>query len=68
MVATLLIPIIYSWGIMLIVGSKVWRQYVFCLPTKSSTLRTSFFYEETMNLHLLTVYMGFMMNASVGSM
>lgn len=42
-------PITFFSAIMSIEANKVWKQYVSCLLTKSGTLKTSFFSEETMN-------------------
>ncbi|CAI0462002.1 unnamed protein product [Linum tenue] len=33
-------PTIYSWETMLIVGSRAWRLYASCLPTRLNSRRT----------------------------
>lgn len=52
----------YFWVIMLIVESKAWRQYAFCLHTKLNTQTTFSCWGETMSVLPLTVYMDSMMN------
>ena len=49
---------------MWIEGSSPWRLFVFSWPTRSSTQRTSFFSEGTMNVLVSTGYMDSMMNVS----
>lgn len=44
----------FSWVTMLIEGSNPLKPSVCCWPTRSSTQKTSFFWEATMNAPLLT--------------
>ena len=57
-------PIIYSWAITLIEASKVWNRFVSYSPTRSNTQRISSYFEEIMNVPVLTEYTDSTMNVS----
>lgn len=56
-------PTIYSLATMWIEANSHLKLFVYFSLIRSSTLRTSFCSEETMNAQALTEFMGFMMNA-----
>lgn len=64
-VGFLLIQTICSWATMWIEASRVWRRYCYCFVSRSSILKISFYYEETMNAPTSLVFMDFMMSANV---
>jgi hypothetical protein len=56
-------PTIFSWVTMSTEESTASKPFVCCLHIKSNTRKTSFCYEETMNVPQSTEYMGFMTSA-----
>ena len=60
-------PTTYFWETTLIAGSNRWKSCVFCLLTKSNTLKTFFSCAATMSVRALTAFMAFTTSAVAAS-